>query len=228
MASGLFDTPAPDVARPVAGDADRYRALPPTVVPAVVLAVLSPLTLLDWWLALVPLGALVAGVIGWRAIATRPEDYTGRLLAIGATLVAAVALVAGLAWQAGVYAAELPEGFERIDYGALQPLPGDPPHMIPESALALDGRDVLLKGYMYPGKQQRGIVQFVLVRDQGDCCFGGNPKITDRVLVQLADPVGTMFTPKVCKVAGRFSVRPTGTTALEGGVFYHLENATLR
>ena len=187
MASGLFDTPTSDASRSVADEAERYRALPATVIPAVILAVLSPLALLDWWLALVPLAGLISGLIGWRAIAARPDDYTGRPLAIGATLLAAVALVAGVVWQARVYAAELPEGFERIDYGALQPLPGDPPHMIPESALALDGRDVLLKGYMYPGKQQRGIVQFVLVRDQGDCCFGGNPKITDRVLVQLRD-----------------------------------------
>lgn len=229
MATGLFDELAP--AEPRGGDAsdaDRYRALPSTVIPAVILALLSPLVFLHAWLAFVPLVGMVAGMIGWRAIAARPRDLTGGPLAIGATLVSAALLVAGVVWQARVYAAELPEGFERIDYSMLQPLPGDPPHAIPDSARAIDGHDVLLKGYMYPGKQERGIVQFVLVRDQGDCCFGGNPKITDRVLVQLADPVGISFTPRLCKIAGRFSVRPTGTSALEGGVLYHLENATLR
>ena len=230
MASGLFDTPSPADSgrRSDITDADRYPALPGTVIPALVLALVSPLALLHPWLALVPLVGLIAGGIGWRTIVTRPEEYTGRPLAIVATVVSGLLLVGGVVWQARVYAAELPEGFERIDYGMLQPLPGDPPHAIPESARAVDGHDVLLKGYMYPGKQERGIVQFVLVRDQGDCCFGGNPKITDRVLVQLADPRGTTFSPRLRKVAGRFSIRPTGTSALEGGVFYHLENATLR
>ena len=90
------------------------------------------------------------------------------------------------------------------------------------------GRDVLLKGYIYPGKQQHGLVQFLLVRDQGDCCFGGNPKITDRVLVQLADPAGIDFTPKLTKVAGRFRVQPAGAADLQGGVLYHLDAARVR
>jgi hypothetical protein len=87
---------------------------------------------------------------------------------------------------------------------------------------------VLIKGYMYPGKQTQGIRQFLLVRDQGDCCFGGNPKITDRVLVQLAVPAGIDFTPRMVKIAGRFQVRPAGAPEIGGGVLYHLEDARLR
>jgi hypothetical protein len=87
---------------------------------------------------------------------------------------------------------------------------------------------VLLKGYMYPGSQQNGILQFLLVRDQGDCCFGGNPKITDRVLVQLQDTKSIAFSPRLTKIAGRFEVRPTGSAALDGGVLYHLEDAVAR
>jgi hypothetical protein len=71
-------------------------------------------------------------------------------------------------------------------------------------------------------------VQFLLVRDQGDCCFGGNPKITDRVLVQLADAGGVEFTPRIVKVAGRFRVEPAGAPELGGGVLYHLDQARVR
>ena len=140
----------------------------------------------------------------------------------------AVLLVGGLSYRAYVYATELPPGFARLAYADLQPAPGDPPTAVPETALQMDGHDVLLKGYMYPGKQQRGITQFLLVRDQGDCCFGGNPKITDRVLVTLVEPQSIDFTARLRKIAGRFAVRPTGTVVLEGGVIYHLENATVR
>ena len=142
--------------------------------------------------------------------------------------VCAAALIGGLAYQSVVYTTELPPGYSRLSYAELQPADGDPPDAVPAAAQALDGRDVLLKGYMYPGKQQLGIVQFLLVRDQGDCCFGGNPKITDRVLVHLADPAGVEFSPRLRKIAGRFHVRPVGTDALAGGVLYHLENAAVR
>ena len=105
--------------------------------------------------------------------------------------------------------------------------------MMPDTARDVNGRNVLLKGYMYPGKQQSGITQFLLVRDQGDCCFGGNPKITDRVLVQLKDlgpgyPKGINFSPRLTKIAGRFVIRPMGAPGLEGGVLYHLEDAFVR
>jgi hypothetical protein len=176
----------------------------------------------------VPILGTVLGSVALRDIARRPEALTGRPLAIAAILVSAVALVGGLSRLAMVYAAELPEGFARLSYAELQPLPGDPADAVPDTARAADGRDVLLKGFMYPGKQTHGIRQFLLVRDQGDCCFGGNPKITDRVLVQLAETVGIDFTPRLVKIAGRFHVRPAGAPEIGGGVVYHLEDARLR
>jgi hypothetical protein len=48
------------------------------------------------------------------------------------------------------------------------------------------------------------------------------------VLVQLRDPKGISFSPRLTKIAGRFAVRPAGTTALDGGVLYHLEDAVAR
>jgi hypothetical protein len=123
---------------------------------------------------------------------------------------------------------ELPEGFIRINYRMLQPLEGDPATAVPPAAYEADGKDVLLKGYMYPGSEQEGIVQFLLVRDQGDCCFGGNPKITDRVLVTLGDTNGIDFTPRLVKIAGQFTIRPAGSPEIDGGVLYHLEDAFVR
>jgi len=81
---------------------------------------------------------------------------------------------------------------------------------------------------MYPGSRQHGITEFVLCRDQGDCCFGGQPKITDRVIVRLADPEGIDFTPRLVKIAGRFRVEPAGAPELGGGVLYHLDGASAR
>ena len=230
MASGLFDSPATALGgQEVGSDEHAYRALAGTAIAAGTLALLSPLAFVDWWLLTVPAIGIILGLVAWRDIARRPEALTGVRLAIAATLVASVCLVGGVGFLSWVYAAELPEGFERIHYGLLEPPEGTPAAFVPESALAIDGHDVLLKGYMYPGKQQHGIRQFLLVRDQGDCCFGGNPKITDRVLVHLEDEKGITYTPRQKKIAGRFVVRPTaGRDGIEGGVLYHLEDAFTR
>ena len=169
--------------------------------------------------------------MAYRTIAQRPDVFTGRPLAIGAIVLSAVSLVAGLITLSRAYAAELPDGYERLNYGLLQPLPGDPSDAVPDTARTMDGRNVLLKGYIYPGKQQTGITQFLLVRDQGDCCFGGNPKITDRVLVQLKDPShpkGIDFSSRLTKIAGRFVIRLMGAPGMDGGVLYHLEDAFVR
>jgi hypothetical protein len=230
MATGLFDTSPRDTLDDADGEG-RYRAVAGTAIAAAVLAALSPLAFIDWSLTAVPALGLVLGILAYRTITQRPEAFTGRTLALGSIAVSVAMLVGGLVAHSWAYAAELPPGFERLNYGMLQPLDGDPAGTVPDTARTMDGRNVLLKGYMYPGKQQRGITQFLLVRDQGDCCFGGNPKITDRVLVQLKDPAhptGIDFSPRLTKIAGRFVIRPMGAPGLDGGVLYHLEDACAR
>jgi hypothetical protein len=183
---------------------------------------------LGWSFAAVPVVGLVLAVAALGDIARRPAAVTGRGLALVALAGSGISLVGGLAYLAAVYTAELPEGFARLNYAMLQPLPGDPATAVPDSALEMNGREVLLKGYMYPGSRQRGIAEFLLCRDQGDCCFGGTPKITDRVLVRLADPEGIDFTQRLVKIAGRFRIEPAGTADLGGGVLYHLDQAVTR
>ena len=230
MSTGLFDSP------PVSqsGDAlvepagDGYRAFSGTAIAAAALALLSPLVVLGWSFLAVPAVGLVLAAVALRDITRRPEAVTGRGLAIAALATAAVSLAAGLVYLTSIYINELPEGFTRLNYAMLQPLAGDPPTAVPDSARDMHGRDVLLKGYMYPGTRQRGITEFLLCRDQGDCCFGGEPKITDRVLVRLSDPGGIDFTQGLVKIAGRFRIEPAGSPDLGGGVLYHLDDALAR
>jgi hypothetical protein len=229
MGTGLFDSPPQPAARD-RGDAaaDDYRALSGAAIAAVALAVLSPLAFLGWWLAAIPAVGLAVAILALVDIARRPTELTGWPAAVGAAALSTLILAGSLAYHATVYAAELPAGFARLDYTMLQPEPGDPPDAIPATARAMDGRDVLLKGYMYPGKERRGIALFLLVRDQGDCCFGGNPKISDRVLVRMADPRGIDFSQRLVKIAGRFRIQPAGAPDSGGGVLYQMEDARAR
>lgn len=209
-------------------EAEGYRSLSGTAIAAACVALLSPLVFVGWSFLAVPIVGVALAAVALGDVARRPEAVTGRGLALAALIGSLATLVAGGGFLAWDYARELPPGFTRIHYGLLQPLPGDPPTAIPESAVGLAGRDVLLKGYMYPGSRQQGITEFLLCRDQGDCCFGGDPKLTDRVLVRITDPKGIAFTQRLVRIAGRFRVEPAGTAELGGGVLYHLDDAFLR
>jgi hypothetical protein len=63
----------------------------------------------------------------------------------------------------------------------------------------------------------------VLVRDRGDCCYGGNPKITDQIVVTLDSALRFDYDLRMLKLAGTFHVRPPGTPGALPGIFYHLD-----
>ena len=99
---------------------------------------------------------------------------------------------------------------------------------VPDSAHEFDGKRVLIKGYALAGNRKDGIRVFILVRDKGDCCFGGNPKLTDRILVQLKPGHVFSYTDRLQKLAGFFRIRPAQAVDVAGDVIYQLEDAEFR
>ncbi len=118
-------------------------------------------------------------------------------------------LCAGSGFQAYAYVTELPPGYERLSYAELQPDPDVAGEVFPPHAKDYDNKRVFIKGYIYPGKQQSGIRQFVLCRDNGDCCFGGQPKLTDRILVNLQGPLRLEYSTTMHRLAGTFHLEPS-------------------
>ena len=60
-------------------------------------------------------------------------------------------------------------------------------------------------------------------RDRGDCCFGGNPKITDRVLVKLEGTQRLAYKPTLTRVGGTFHVDRGTAVDAGGAVLYRLD-----
>ncbi len=201
----------------------HYRALSPLAIVSLVAGLFSVLALFDWlWLG-IPLTGLLAGILAWRKIKSRPNELSGLALSQVGLALSVLFLFAGPSWLTYEYMHELPEGALPISYAELQPDPDVPGEYIPSSAKELEGKKVYIKGYVYPGQKTDGIKTFLLVRDQGDCCFGGNPKITDRVQVTLADPLRLKFSKRLHGVGGVFHVKPTAAVDGGGGVFYQLD-----
>ncbi len=207
-----------------------YRALSVAAVTSLALGFLSACALLTIYLSVVPVAGIVFGLYAMMQIHRRPSELAGRGIAFAGVLLSALLLIVSSSVAAYVYATEVPQGYERIFYSQLQPEEGKIGQKIPPLAENLDGKKVFIKGYVFPGKQRQGIKTFLLVRDKGDCCFGGNPKLTDRIQVTLADPERLQFDPYLHKVAGTFRLVKDAGQAVDatGEVYYHLDNSQLR
>jgi hypothetical protein len=46
---------------------------------------------------------------------------------------------------------------------------------------------IFVKGFIYQTKQARGLKAFVLLKDNGECCFGGDPKPYDMIGVRMVE-----------------------------------------
>ncbi|HWB10941.1 MAG TPA: DUF3299 domain-containing protein [Pirellulales bacterium] len=209
----------------VADDYRQYRALSSLAVVSLVAGVLSALTFLDWMLAAIPIVGILAGAMALRRIRSAPEAYTGEHLALIGTLLCGVLWAGGWSRLAYVRATEVPPGYERISYDELQVDPNQPDLLPPERAAELDGKKVFIKGFVYQptGNQTTGLTRFILVRDKGQCCFGGNPKITDMIEVKLLGDLEAEFNMQPRKLAGTFRIAPGQSLHGLAGALYHLD-----
>jgi hypothetical protein len=213
-----------DSRQPAAEQYEQYRALSTSAVASLIVGVLSSIAVLDWVLVAIPIIGVALSSFAWWKVRRHRDEFSGEILVRWGFVLSLVFLACGPAWLTYAYVTELPSGYERVSYAELQPDPAEPGQQVPPTALELDGKRIFIKGYVYPGREKDGIRQFLLVRDQGDCCFGGNPKITDRIQVTLVDPLRLSYQPRVHKVGGTFHVKPQQTTVggAKGGVFYHM------
>src|SRR5262245_18747986 len=85
---------------------------------------------------------------------------------------------------------------------------GDPfqRSMLTEKIEKLHGSAIRIRGYMLPSFQQKGITQFVLLRDNMECCFGPGAALYDCILVEMADGKSISYTVRPVAVQGKFEV----------------------
>lgn len=150
----------------------------------------------------------ITGLIATRQIRRSEGEFGGQMVAKGGLFLSALLFLSGSALHAYTYATEVPEGYERISFNWLAKedlkLNAGEPQIAPAVA-ELDNKPIFIKGYMYPTRQETGLSEFVLVKDTGQCCFGGNPKITDMIVVKFKDGKTVNHKPQtLVAVAGTF------------------------
>lgn len=209
---------------------NEYRPLSMLAVVSLVVSLVSLIAFADVLLASVAVLALVLALWAWRNARANCDEVRGVGLATVSLVIALVATFGSVSLHAYEYATELRPGESRLGFAQLQQDERDIAAW-EQSLKNLDGKQVLIKGYALAGNQNKNINTFILCADKGDCCFGGNPKITDRVLIKLTDTVGIDYTDRLQKFAGTFHYKPT-KNAIDvsngGDVWYILEVAEKR
>lgn len=221
-----------DVAEPVYESSEMepeyqpYRAMNSLGIVSLAIGLVSIyFAALAWTLAMIPILGIIIGVRGIWSIKKHPDEYVGMPIAVAGVVLCVLTWVGGWSWLTYDYMTEVPPGYARLTYSQLQPDVKTAPGtlQIPQSAMDFNGKRVFVKGYVYPGATTSNIKTFVLCRDNGDCCFGGKPKLTDMILVELVDPLRLRYSPNLQKLAGTFRVKPGQATENLGGVLYQLE-----
>ncbi|MFO0422039.1 MAG: DUF3299 domain-containing protein [Planctomycetia bacterium] len=76
--------------------------------------------------------------------------------------------------------------------------------LLPERVTALEQERIRIRGYILPSFQQTGLTQFVLVRDNMECCFGPGAALYDCVVVRMQPGKTANFSIRPVAVSGVF------------------------
>ena len=107
---------------------------------------------------------------------------------------------------------------------------GDPfkPELLTDKVKKLDGQSIRIRGYILPGFQQAGIKQFVLVRDNMQCCFGPGAALHDCILVEMVGDATAEFTVTPVSVEGKFSIHEVLGPDGKHLAIYHLDAKSVK
>jgi hypothetical protein len=165
-------------------------------------------TLALWFL--IPLGVVSAilSIIAVVRIRSARGEYGGMKLASTAVFLSVLAVAGGVGYQVYAYQTEGLEGYERISFtrdisekGVVTYQGMQVPH---PDLMAMEGKKIFLKGFMYPTGQIYDLKSFLLVKDSGQCCFGGEPQLVDMLGVYMKGPHLADYYSGRVSVAGTF------------------------
>ncbi|MBM3972247.1 MAG: DUF4190 domain-containing protein [Planctomycetes bacterium] len=189
----------------------NYKPIPPLAPVSALLGVCALSGLLSLLGLVFAVFGLVLGLIGRRQIQRAEGDLGGSKIAMAGVTISAVLLVCSTALHVYWYQTEVPAGFQRISFGADISKKGfveeDGEGRAHPDIAALSGKPLFLKGFIYPEGRLDGISSFILCKDNGQCCFGGQPKLTDMIRVKMVDGQTARYSEHMVSVAGVFKLR---------------------
>lgn len=184
----------------------EYRAISKMALFAIFFAIIAPAAFLWSQMVILPAASIILGWRALRAIKLHPDEIIGKLPAKIALTASSIVLVAASTWHIFDHYTEVPAGYERMTWKQLKPSEDNSSVPVSETALNSEGEQIFIEGYVYPNDTKTNLSAFVLVRDRGTCCFGGQPDPTDMMYVVLEDPLKINYSLRQRKLGGTFTI----------------------
>ncbi|WP_166825420.1 hypothetical protein [Thalassoroseus pseudoceratinae] len=146
-----------------------------------------------------------------------PLTVAGMVLAVGFTSV-------GATFQYQDYVNELPPGYKRVNFPKdisakefVLRRDGEQAYwsLHPEVEPLVDEK-IFIKGYLWQSRVSERMSEFVLLKDNGKCCMGGDPKPFDMIEVHMKDGKTFDYTDGLVAISGvlRANMRPAPGEAI--------------
>lgn len=201
-------------------DEFHYRQIPVLSPVSLVLGLASLVVFVTAFGIIIGSIGVIIGLICFLSTVRNREEIGGFKITVAGLILSAACVVYGSSKLAYDYSTEVPEGFRRISFTndiaekGFKYEKGKGTWAIHPEVEELSGQKLFLKGFMYPTRQKEGITEFILAKDNGQCCFGGNPKVTDMILVRMKKPPKVDFTDRRVSVAGVFRTQRNSSEGL--------------
>lgn len=195
-----------------AGEEFHYQPVSSLAVCALVLGFFSLVGIVLWWVLPFAFLAISLGIFSLISIRRWAGEYAGTGIAITGIVLGLITAVTGTTVQIYAFRHEVPPGFQRISFIrdiASKEFVIDRKGLAPHhDVVELVGKKVFFKGFIYPTDKNEGLTSFLLLKDSEECCFGGKPKLTDKVGCILQNGKTCNYMAGRVSVAGTFRINP--------------------
>ena len=161
----------------------------------------------SWHFLILSVAAIPTGWWALRRIRYAPQELTGTEIAWTGMGLAVLFGLIGAGCKYWVEEYGTPFGYQVIAYEELQPDENKPEEKVSAAAVDLNDKQVFIKGYMAPTRQQLRLKHFIICPTIGDCkfCNAGLAK-TKMVRVELTSDIFADYTTRQVGVGGTFKV----------------------
>lgn len=198
----------------------QYKQIPVLSPVSLVLGVVSLVVFVTAFGIIIGTLGIIIGLICFLSTVRNRSEIGGFGMTVAGLVLSTFCVLYGSSKLFYDYSTEVPPGFQRISFTndiaekGFKYEKGKGIWSIHPDVEKLNGEKLFLKGYMYPTRQQEGITEFILAKDNGECCMGGEPKVTDMILVKMKAPLKVDFTDRRVSVSGEFRTQQHTTEGL--------------
>jgi hypothetical protein len=177
----------------------------------------------------IPLIGIALGIVALRRVRSNPQLYSGRGAAQMGLALSTFFLFGGLGYAGFVHATEVPDGYAPTSFADFKPDDADirAREVIPPEVAALEGKKVFIKGYFRPdsAKFTQNVKQFLLVRDNNQCCFGDMNLVQffDQVQVRMMRDLTVDYSSGLFRMGGVLHIEPRNAALGSARPVYSLD-----